>query len=164
MDTTILPLYQIPYPIQIRVGYWYNHTQRVSGKQKKRFFFFWYCLNTRGIRSRYSEHPSDNGEGKEKKKKKILTPGKFPAVTLRNNEVPLPTIDRHTLSLAFVDRRRQSSSSPFLPISHSNSHSLSLATPVLNQNHNFFFFSFHYASHLLSGSVAWAFSLTALGP
>lgn len=103
-------------------------------------------------------------KGKKKKKKKILTPGKFPAVTLHNNEVPLPTIDRHTLSLAFVDRRCQSSSSPFLPISHSNSHSLSLATPVLNQNHNFFFFSFHYASHLLSGSVAWAFSLTALGP
>ena len=154
------------------------------------------CLNMHGIRSRYSDHPSDKGEVEKKKKERrswhlanfppLISPAELkalifslsqsllslsfsalPLFALHNNEVPLPTIDCHSLSLsfAFVDRRCQSSSSPFLPISLSNSHSLSLALPLFwIKIAIFFFLSFHYASHLLTCPVAWAFSFTALRP
>ena len=79
------------------------------------------------------------------------------------DEVPLPAIDRQSFFLAFVDCRRWSSSSPFLLICLSDSHSLSLALPLFwigIANRNFFFF-FCFPAHLLSGL---GFSFTALGP
>lgn len=139
MDTTILPLYQIPYPIQIRVGYWYNHTQRVSGKQKKRFFFFWYCLNTRGIRSRYSEHPSDNGEGKEKKKKKDLDTWQISRRHTSQQWSPTPN-HRSPHSLSRLCR----SSTPelLLPLLANKSLKLSLSLPrhTCSESKSQFFF------------------------
>ena len=132
-------------------------------------------------------------EKEKKKKEKILTSGKFPtadqpswvktpnfltwsistltfifsSASICTSQQWSPTPNHRSplsLSLTFVDRRCQSSSSPFLPISLKLSLSLPRLTSVLNQNRNFFSFSFHYASHLLTCPVAWAFSFTALRP
>ena len=119
--------------------------------------------------SRYGEYPADMGEGKMRRSWRLenlpssIGPTELKALiflrsvssllsfsasaSVWSDEVPLPAIDRHSFFLAFVVCRCWSSSSPFLPICLSDSHSLSLALPCLCselelQIANFFLFLF----------------------
>lgn len=139
MDTTILPLYQIPYPIQIRVGYWYNHTQRVSGKQKKRFFFFLILLEYAWDTFKIQWAPIGQWRRERKKKKKDLDTWQISRRHTSQQWSPTPN-HRSPHSLSRLCR----SSTPelLLPLLANKSLKLSLSLPrhTCSESKSQFFF------------------------